>query len=519
MNPKLKIVSTILSLLIVSKVFSATITITPTGTGDDANLIQTTLNGLHAGDTLLLNGNFIHKKTLYLPSDFTWILNGSLTLGNNAVLDKVGWVEPGIDARRSTGISETPGGAKNIDMSGGTYYGNAASNSSSLRFLNFVSVTKSRFHDMLITQVSDDNFTLGPGCNNNECRNLIGSFSVSGNALTDKGDHNTWYDCVAADCGSDGWTPKCQYSTFIRCIAQNNVGPGFGMYAREEGYAGNIDVGAHIIGNKFLDCASYGSKESDGFSFNISSNCPGAIIRDNFIQAVCYDNNTSGVGFRNKDDAEAGIIENNVVDIVCYGNKGLSKAGGLNTWAGGLGMENDGVSTHNVIENINGSVICYDNRIDVDTKGGQNCNITVYHPEGEKNPVLTNTSSYNNTVKVIDFNCSKALEKWCQQKYCKGINYTSVNAFSAEPILFSLSQINPNPATSNAGIEYTVPSKSFVSLKIYDISGREIRTLVNEKKQKGDYKIEFQRRGLPTGIYLYRIQIDDFTETKKFVLK
>jgi len=78
MNPKLKIVSTILSLLIVSKVFSATITITPTGTGDDTNLIQTALNGLKVGDTLLLKGDFIHKKTIYLPSDFIWILNGSL---------------------------------------------------------------------------------------------------------------------------------------------------------------------------------------------------------------------------------------------------------------------------------------------------------------------------------------------------------------------------------------------------------------------------------------------------------
>jgi len=291
------------------------------------------------------------------------------------------------------------------------------------------------------------------------------------------------------------------------------------MYAREEGYAGNIDVGAHIIGNRFIDCVSFGSKNSDGFSFNISSNCPGGIIRDNFIQAVCYDNNTSGVGFRNKDDAEKGIIENNVVDIVCFGNKGLNKTGSLKSWAGGLGMENDGVSTHNVIENITGSVVCYDNRIDVNTTGGQNCNIIVYHPIGERNPILANTSSYNNTAEVIDFDCSQTLEKWCQQKYCEDKTITAVHIYSAKQNSFSLSAIYPNPVSSNASIEYTVPTKSFVSLKIYDISGREIRTLVNEKKQKGDYKIEFQRRDLPNGTYLNRIQIGDFTEMKKFVLK
>ncbi len=92
------------------------------------------------------------------------------------------------------------------------------------------------------------------------------------------------------------------------------------MYAREEGYADNKDVGAHIIGNKFIDCVSYGSVNSSGFSFNISSNCPGAVIRDNFIQAVCYDNQGSGVYFRNKDDAELGIVKNN-----CGGHRLLWK--------------------------------------------------------------------------------------------------------------------------------------------------------------------------------------------------
>ena len=190
------------------------------------------------------------------------------------------------------------------------------------------------------------------------------------------------------------------------------------MYASEEGYDGNEDVGAHIIGNQFIDCVAYGSKASAGFSFNISSNCPGAIIRDNFVQAVCYDNQGSGVMFRNKDDAETGIIEDNVVDIVCYGNKGLTKSGNLNSWAGGLGIENDNSSSHNIIENITGSVVCYDNRVDVNTRGGHNCNITAYHPEGENDPILVDESSYNNTVTVVDFNCSDPLVQWCMQKYC-----------------------------------------------------------------------------------------------------
>lgn len=407
----------ILILACFSKLFPAEQIITPSG-GDDASLIQTTLDKLNPGDTLLLRGDFIIEGTIYLPSDFTWILDGSVTLAADADLDLAGYNIPPIDSRRRTGITEKPGGATNIIMSGGTYYGNSSLYPKSMRYINFGSVSHSLFQDMLITEVTDDNFTLGPGCNNNECRNLIGSYSKSGNAMTDKGDHNTWIDCEASYCGSDGWTPKSRYSTFIRCIAANNVGPGFGMYAREEGYADNEDVGAHIIGNIFLDCESYGSTNSSGFSFNISSNCPGAIIRDNFVQAVCYDNQGSGVYFRNKDDAELGIIKDNSVDIVCYANKGQSKSGSNSSWAGGLGMENDNSDTHNIIENIYGSVVCYDNRIDVNTRGGHGCEIIVYHPDGEKVPVLDDKSSGFNTITVIDFKCADKLEEWCQHKYC-----------------------------------------------------------------------------------------------------
>jgi hypothetical protein len=378
-----------------------------------------------------LNGDFVHNRTIFLVSDFTWILNGTLTLAPNSFdqLDDYGSRYPGFDNSRSTAIA-TPEGAKNIDMSGGIIYGNGDLNRSAndlkgVRQLNCVFAENSYFHDMTVEDVSDDCFTLGSESHHNRVERVIGRHAggivrkIGGNALTDVGHHNTWIDCVSDQGGSDGWTPKCKYSTFIRCIASNNQGPGWGMYAREEGYSNNRDVGAHIVGNRFVDCVAYGSKASSGFSFNISSNCPGAVIRDNFVQAVCYDNQKSGVSFRNKDAAEAGIVENNEVDLVCYGNLGLNSDVELNTWAGGLGMENDNSSLHNTIKNITGSVVCYDNRVDVNTRGGHNCDITVYHPEGETYPILVDESSYNNTVTVIDFNCSDPLDQWCEQEYCE----------------------------------------------------------------------------------------------------
>jgi len=301
------------------------------------------------------------------------------------------------------------------------------------------------------------------------------------------------------------------------------MGPGFGMYAREEGYSNNRDVGAHIIGNQFIDCVAYGSIKSAGFSFDISSNCPGAIIRDNFIQAVCYDNQGSGVMFRNKDDAETGIIKDNVVDIVCYGNNGLTGKGNDNSWAGGLGMENDNSSTHNLIESVTGSVICFENKIDVNTRGGHNCNIIVYHPDEEREPKLDDKSSGNNTVTVIDFNCSDELNEWCQQKYCSLFNDTTVTAvFTNTRNLhpsYSLSQNYPNPVNTTTSIEYTIPRRSYVSLKVFDLSGRELATLVNAKKPEGQYKVEFNRANLPSGTYFYRLHAGNFAEAKKIVLK
>jgi hypothetical protein len=404
--------------------------IVPSGTADDTVLIQDALDQLQAGDTLKLKGDFFIADTIYLPSNCKWILEGSLSLADNADddLDRVGWYEELndannniIDARRRTGISEQPGGAVNIEMSGGTYYGNSASNTKSLRFLNFVSVTDSYFHDMLITDVSDDNFTLGPGCNGNLCRNLVGSFSVTGNGMTDKGDHNTWVDCVAEDCtgpDGDGWTPKCRYSEFYRCISRRNGGPGFGMYCRTDGSGNPDDIGETIDGNKFFECVAY-ENDGAGFSFNISGNSgAGATIRSNFVQAVCYSNEQSGVNFRNK--TLDGLVTDNEIDLFCYGNQGKRATGALSSTAGGVGT--DAGSAYPPMTGITGSIVSFDNiQWDVNTDKAFACAITVYHPTGENAPVLKRGDP-SNVLTVLGFDCTDPLTEWCMQAYCNHIS-------------------------------------------------------------------------------------------------
>jgi len=86
------------------------------------------------------------------------------------------------------------------------------------------------------------------------------------------------------------------------------------------------------------------------------------------------------------------------------------------------------------------------------------------------------------------------------------------------PEKFELLQNYPNPFNPNTLISYRLASNNFVSLKVFDNSGKEIRSLVNESQEAGYYSIDFNGSSLASGIYFYRIQSGSFTETKKMFL-
>ena len=89
---------------------------------------------------------------------------------------------------------------------------------------------------------------------------------------------------------------------------------------------------------------------------------------------------------------------------------------------------------------------------------------------------------------------------------------------AAIPNVFTLNQNYPNPFNPTTTISYQLQSAGKVSLKVYDMLGREIATLVNEEKGAGYYSAVFNGSRLSSGIYIYRLQAGSFTETKKFVL-
>jgi hypothetical protein len=83
---------------------------------------------------------------------------------------------------------------------------------------------------------------------------------------------------------------------------------------------------------------------------------------------------------------------------------------------------------------------------------------------------------------------------------------------------FTLSQNYPNPFNPSTTFRYSIPNKSKVIIKVYNILGNETKTLVNEEKPAGKYELTWNAANLPSGVYFYRIQAGSFVETKKMVL-
>ena len=86
------------------------------------------------------------------------------------------------------------------------------------------------------------------------------------------------------------------------------------------------------------------------------------------------------------------------------------------------------------------------------------------------------------------------------------------------PIDFSLEQNYPNPFNPNTKISWQSPVSSHQTLKVYNILGKEVATLVDEVKPAGNYEIDFNSALLSSGVYFYKLQIGSFVETKKMIL-
>jgi photosystem II stability/assembly factor-like uncharacterized protein len=95
---------------------------------------------------------------------------------------------------------------------------------------------------------------------------------------------------------------------------------------------------------------------------------------------------------------------------------------------------------------------------------------------------------------------------------------TNVEKLSEIPMKFFLRNNYPNPFNPTTTIEYEIPERSNVELKVFDVLGREIQTLVNEEQEAGVYRVKFNGNNLPSGIYLYSLITKKYKETKQMIL-
>ncbi len=92
------------------------------------------------------------------------------------------------------------------------------------------------------------------------------------------------------------------------------------------------------------------------------------------------------------------------------------------------------------------------------------------------------------------------------------------NNITSVPETYSLSQNYPNPFNPTTKINFSVPKQGFVSLKIYDVTGKEVMNLVNEQKAAGSYEVDFNGSNFSSGVYFYRIESGEFRDVKRMIL-
>jgi len=98
-------------------------------------------------------------------------------------------------------------------------------------------------------------------------------------------------------------------------------------------------------------------------------------------------------------------------------------------------------------------------------------------------------------------------------------DFVGINNISTEiPDSYSLSQNYPNPFNPTTKIKFAMPKSGVAKIVVYDVMGREVQTLVNERLQAGTYETSFDGSALNSGVYFYKLITDGFTETKRMIL-
>jgi hypothetical protein len=119
---------------------------------------------------------------------------------------------------------------------------------------------------------------------------------------------------------------------------------------------------------------------------------------------------------------------------------------------------------------------------------------------------------------LSDIASNKLYYRLKQVNYDGSFEYSDIVEVEIAPSAFSLSQNYPNPFNPSTIINYQLPINSFVTLKVYDVLGNEVETLIDEEKSAGEYEIEFRASELGSGVYFYTLRAGEFVQCKKMLL-
>ncbi|MBC8485529.1 MAG: T9SS type A sorting domain-containing protein [Bacteroidetes bacterium] len=175
------------------------------------------------------------------------------------------------------------------------------------------------------------------------------------------------------------------------------------------------------------------------------------------------------------------------------------------------------------ITNCNGDSITYNNIIYMNPPGdrrfilGSGAGNFVMSPGDTQNIIVAQliargTSNLNSVTKLKQL--SNVAQNLCDSGFVIGVNQIS----STVPEGFKLHQNYPNPFNPVTKIKFDIPRSSHTRMIIFDILGREVATLVNEKLSAGSYETEWDGSGFPSGVYFCRLVTEEFSETKRMVL-
>jgi hypothetical protein len=229
--------------------------------------------------------------------------------------------------------------------------------------------------------------------------------------------------------------------------------------------------------------------------------------------------------YRSTDNGENWFSMNNGLSFTNVYSIAINLLGHIfaGTFGGGIFRSTD--NGENWIEINNGLTHLYIHSLTINTLGniyaGTSQRGAFQSTDNGNTWTEINTGLTDNFIKSLAINSSGYIFAGTLTKgVFRSINSTITFADNSITTLstFSLAQNYPNPFNPATTIKYQIPELSFVTLKVYDVLGGEIATLVNEEKPAGGYEVEFNKTELPSGIYFYRLQADNYIETRKMVL-